>query len=269
MARELQFQNQPALISYAKLFYPYTFNLISWWSQAVNFRLTREGTADVPLEAVWSAPQKMFAGTDSMFNGQPPTPIVSIFLIDVEHRPEVDLPREIKGIRKVGGKTYQVSKPKPFFLMYQCTLWTEHNADMDELITQLHHHSNQNMIWLQFKQDDPTIEPKHRELIGNYMPMWIDSIQDNTDFEVGDTASRIVRKDITLKVEAYLPYPVEEVQTIQTITNGLYVEGILTKQDFIDFASQRPHDQPPETLTYIENNDGNYDYTHYVGDFNF
>ncbi len=269
MARNLQYANQPVLIQFTQFFYQYTYKLLSWWSDSNNFCVTRKGTTTAPLEAVYSAAQKMFAETDANFNGNPPTPIVSIFLIDIQHRPEIDLPRETKGRARFNGKTFLFSRPQPFYLSYQCTIWTDKIGDMDELMTLFYYQSNQGMIWLTFDQD-PGIEPKHFHGVGNYMPMYIDSIQDNTEFETGDIQHRLVRKDITLRVEAYLPYPVDEVPLIETLQIGLNAESAITKEDFLTIADQTPFSQEGETITYTEQEDGdNYDVVHNVGTFIF
>lgn len=136
-------------------------------------------------------------GFNTINNRQIPTPIISYWLSDQQHKQAMDHPMSVKYFNRDDGCLY------PDLIPWDCTytvsIWTRKQSDMFEIEYQLKSSFNQGIHWIYLTDQ----ETGRRQT----MPIFLEGVADASNYEPGETGEPEWRKDYTLRAECYLPRP--------------------------------------------------------------
>ena len=163
-----------------------------------SFRIPRKHD-NVPV--IFSTPQRAYFlnqlahyGFDTS-NGKIPTPIISYYLSDYEHKKERDTPQVVTWYNKNDGTEY------PNLIPYDCTfqvsVWTRKQLDMFELMYQIQESFDQGYHWIIFTDTETGMKQT--------TPFFLEGITDASNLEPGQDGQVEWRRDINLRAECYLP----------------------------------------------------------------
>jgi len=98
------------------------------------------------------------------------------------------------------------SKALPYDLSYTVTLWYKYDFEMQQV--------EANLLW--------RFTPLSY-IMGNgaVSPIYLESISDSSDLEVGPETDRVMRRTYSLRVDAWLPLPYQEFDPLSNINIGM------------------------------------------------
>lgn len=210
-------------------FYIYIAAMQSWFS---SFRCYRKH--DI-VPCVFSSPKRAYFESQlarygmTLLNGQIPTPIISFWLSDYQLKIEREKPRMVKYYNRHDRYLYE--DMIPYDLTFEVIVWTKKQADMFEIMSQIQRSFEQSIHWIFFK-DQQTQRTQTAAC-------FLEGISDSSNIEPGDKDDVMWKKNINIRVEAYIPrngYPSNPVKKIYIGVNT----GDARDDTFIEYISGDP-----------------------------
>lgn len=160
-------------------------------------------------------------------NGMIPTPIISFWMNGWNIKQGMNKPRMQKYYNPHDGAKY--SDLIPTDAMYTISVWTDKREDMFEICSSIYASFDQYILWIKFT-DPNTGRTQHT-------PFFWESMTDVSNMEPGATDNTLIRRDISLRAEHYIPREGEDVPKITKVYLDFRTGGETLNHATIDYIS--------------------------------
>ena len=175
-----------------------------------SFRIARKHDT---IPVVYSTTQKQYFEDQlnrhkfKIENGMIPTPIISFWMNGWNIKQGFDKPKYTKYYNRKDGAKYPDLIPCD--AMYTISIWTYKREDMFEITQKIRTAFDTGIFWIKFT--DPTTG------MTQHTPFFWESMTDASNLEPGPTDNTLIRRDINLRSEHYLPRAGEDVPLITKV----------------------------------------------------